>query len=107
MKLKPPEGCAAVSIGGVTYALGSDGLIDVPEAQAEMLLQSHGFTEPGGAAKPQAATEPAPKAASTPASKPAAKPAPESAPESAPKSAPKPAPKRALAPGTKSRARKE
>ncbi|HUC60936.1 MAG TPA: hypothetical protein VMF53_03185 [Alphaproteobacteria bacterium] len=102
MKLKPPEGCAAVSIGGVTYALDSDGLIDVPEAQAEMLLQSHGFTELA-ATEPQAAAEPAAQAPAMPESKPES----QRATKPAPKSAPKPAPKRALAPGTKSRARKE
>lgn len=46
MKLKPPKGCAAISIGGETHVLGSDGLMDVPEEAAAMLMQSHGFTRP-------------------------------------------------------------
>lgn len=46
MKLKPPKGCDAVSIGGKTYTLNPDGLIDVPEEAAATLMQSHGFTLP-------------------------------------------------------------
>lgn len=59
MKLKPPKGCAAVSIGGATYALGPDGLIEVPEADAALLLQSHGFTLPVNSTKADP-TQPSP-----------------------------------------------
>jgi hypothetical protein len=46
MKLKPPQGCGAISLGGRRYAPDADGLIEVPEEAAADLIQSHGFTRP-------------------------------------------------------------
>lgn len=43
MRLRTTQGTSSVSVGGVEYAVGPDGIVEVPAEAAGLLCDGHGF----------------------------------------------------------------
>lgn len=42
-RLRTTQDCSSVSVGGVEYAVGPDGIVEVPGEVAGLLCDGHGF----------------------------------------------------------------